>query len=308
MAVLDTSTTEIILGDVIPTGSAIRGGSYSIVHVGPVNGNAIPMLSATLTVTVSHTIGWLADVEFQASRDQTFATVDWTTNQLEKPDGNVSALITGMVDDSRYYWRARVKESGAQGVWGAWTTPWEMIIDTGAGRAFGYVETNFGTSISQQSAEVSYVYSNIGWLPVPDSEAMGYLYENVSVIYFVEGDWSAYVESGDVSTNTPIPHIWFLKPRSGRPGAGIRIFGFGFGDLQTTFDAVIEIDYGVGDWQSVQPISWQTYPPDANAYTALRMLDPDTEYIDMQHTVVEVTVPDDAMPPGYPIRIRTNGP
>lgn len=71
---------------------------------------------------------------------------------------------------------------------------------------------------------------------------------------------------------------------------------------------MVEINYGGENWEPVQVLGWQTYPPDPNAYTELRMIDPETEHIDMQHTVIEITVPEEAVPPGYPIRIRTNGP
>jgi hypothetical protein len=113
-----------------------------------------------------------------------------------------------------------------------------------------------------------------------------------------------YVYLGDVSTNPPDPHLWFLVPAAGRSGDGIKIYCFGVGDLQATFSGLVELDYGFG-WVSVPVTSWQTFPAGPNAYLASRMLDPEAAYIDMQHTAVEITIPDGALPPGYPLRIRT---
>ena len=309
MAIFDTGAALTTLGALQGRGWAIRGGTYTVVeHVQPVNGNSIPLTSVGLSVLIEHDIGWLADVEFQVSRDPLFATVDWTTTVGQKPDGQVDTIANGLLDENRYYWRARVKESGPQGVWSDWSSPWVILVDTGSGRGFAYSDYNIATSISQSPNEVRYIEENVGWLPVMKSTAFIYDELNVAVIVTLKSSAYMYAELGDVSTNTPIPHLWWLSPPSGRPGEGIRIFCFGVGDLVETYDGVVEVNYGGDNWEQVQVLGWQTYPPDPNAYTELRELNPITEHIDMQHTVVEITVPDDAIPPGYPIRIRTNGP
>jgi len=72
------------------------------------------------------------------------------------------------------------------------------------------------------------------------------------------------------------------------------------------YSGSVELYYGTArGWVTVPVVSWQTFPPTANAYTAARKLDPETAYIDMQHSIVEIVVPDGAVPPGYPTRIRT---
>lgn len=309
MAILDTSAGSTVLGPLVGGGRAIRGGTYTVAQLGPVNGNAIPMLTAPLSVTVGHDIGWVTDVEFQLSRDPEYATLDWSVLKIEQTDGQVNALATGLLDESRYYWRARVKESGPQGLWSGWTASWVILIDTGSGRAFGYSEMNFGTAISQVSTETRYVEANVGWLPVENHSAIAYTDENVGLKHQSRSEAFAYAEEGDVSTNTPTPHIWFLKPSTARAGDGVRIFGFGLGDLAASFNGVVEINYpGSRGWQTVNVVNWQTFPADPSAYTEDRVLDPVFERIDMQHQVVEITVPNDAVPPGYGIRIRTEGP
>jgi hypothetical protein len=122
----------------------------------------------------------------------------------------------------------------------------------------------------------------------------------------MDPDGVEYAHYGDVNTLAPFPHIWFLRPAAGRSGDGINIFCFGVGDLAETYTGSVELDFGgtIG-WVAVPVVAWNTMPPTPDAYTAARLLDAETAYIDMQHSVVQITIPDGAIPPGYPLRIRT---
>jgi hypothetical protein len=114
---------------------------------------------------------------------------------------------------------------------------------------------------------------------------------------------------GDVSTNTPTPGIWFLSPDAGREGDGVRIFGFGTGATVGTYSGTVEAYFGPATgWQNVPVISWNVYPETANAYTAARTIDALAGIIDPQHSIIEIVVPPGALPPGFSLRIRTNGP
>jgi hypothetical protein len=190
--------------------------------------------------------------------------------------------------------------------------PWTFTPDLNSGRAFGYVESNLGVFLVQEPdvTSVEYVNLNFGVYLVQERDVTSAEYVNLNhgVEITLDPDGVEYVHYGDVNTLTPTPHIWFLKPKSGRPGDGIRIFCFGVGDLQATFSGVVEAYWGpVIGWVAVPVITWQTYGPTAAAYTALRQLDELAEIIDMQHTVIEITVPLTALPPGMPVRIKTNG-
>jgi hypothetical protein len=156
------------------------------------------------------------------------------------------------------------------------------------GKGWSYVDENTGPADNRKSLAIQYTDRNVGF-----------------AVNLVSIGWG-YAALGDVNTAPPTPHVWFLKPAAGRSGDGINIYCFGVGDLIETYAGSVELDYGgtIG-WVAVPVTSWQTFPPGPEAYTMARKLDQETGYIDMQHSVVQITIPDGALPPGYPLRIRT---
>lgn len=284
-------------------------GAHVVTLSQPRDGNRVQSTAVALSMVVAHTgSGTATDVQVEISQTPDFAAVDWNATLLTQPDGHVTVIATGLTDLTTYYWRARAAYAGS-GLWQPWSPIWSFTVDTATGRAFGWVDLNSGLGVVSDPDGVWHAEENVGMVFTPDADATGVVHENVSMLLIPDGDAYGYVHEGDVSTNTPVPHLWFLKPPAGRPGDGIRIFCFGVGDLQATYGAVVEVRYPAPrGWVAVPVISWQTYPPTVNAYTELRELDPSAEKIDMQHQVVEITVPGDSLPPGYPIRIRTEGP
>lgn len=96
---------------------------------------------------------------------------------------------------------------------------------------------------------------------------------------------------------TATSHEFGLKANSGSGGNG--------NNLELA-DVSLSIDGGVG-WTALGAISWQTFPPNADAYTAARHMNANLGETDMQHQVIECVVPMNAVPPGYPLRVRTEG-
>lgn len=278
-------------------------------QVSPVNLLVYPALAMPI---VFHANTWdnaAVDVRLQVSTSSTFATTIYdalSTSTPESPDTTV--IVSGLVNGTTYYWRVRAEYTPASQV-GPWSTTWSFLVLIDASDAVEYVYEDVGVEVTQDPDAAEYVYENVGVMQTLDSSAPEYVYMSVGVQQTLDPDAVEYVYLGDVDANTPTPMIWFLMPPSGRAGDGIQIVGFGFGDLQSTYTGAVEVQYPLPiGWVSVGIVSWQTFPADPNAYTELRMLDEVSGYIDMQHTIIEITVPGDAIPPGYPVRVRTDGP
>lgn len=305
MATFDRSAS-LTLGALGFAASGVASG-YAVALDGPPSGTRPPSLAVPLTVLVSSTSALNTDVALEVATDPGFApaSVVYSNTLTDRADGIHAVTVAGLADRTVYHWRARAAETGTTS-WAAWTPAWTFTPDLSAGKAFGYVNLNAGADLVPDPDSVAYVSENVGASVTPSSVGFGYHSENIGVAVTLSGLGFGYGHYGDASTNPPAPHVWFLKPAAGRSGDGIRIYCFGVGDLVGTYAGSVELDYGgaIG-WVSVPVTSWQTFPPGPEAYTALRKLDPAAGYIDMQHTVVEIVIPDGAAPPGYPVRIRT---
>ena len=285
-----------------------KDGSHVVQLKSPADQNRVQSTNVPIQMVVSHTgSGTATDVNLQISLTADFANPVQDLTLTNRADGYVGSTVTGLIDQTKYFWRARAAYAGS-GLWGVWTATMSFTVDTATGRAFHYVHQNVGVATLSDRDAVHSVQENVGLIYAPGSFAAHSVQENIGLALYVDPD-AVHWAHWDVNTNTPVPMLWFLKPPTGRAGDGIRIFCFGAGDLQAQYGAVVEIDYGGSrGWQSVPVISWQTYPASVNAYTAARVIDADAEIIDVQHTVVEILIPEDAVPAGYPIRIRTEGP
>jgi hypothetical protein len=302
MSILDAGAS-LVLGS-LTFGATGVASIYAVAPDGPPSGTRPPARAVPLSFLVSTTAAGSADVALEVSADPAFGSLFYSAT-LNRTDGVHSVMVTGLVDKTRYYWRTRAAEPGTI-AWGAWSPVWNFTPDVDAGKAFGQVYENVGAAPISSAATVGQVYENVGVEVTLKSAGFGQVFENVGVEVTLKSAGFGYAHYGDASANPPGPQIWFLLPAAGRSGDGVRIFCFGVGDLQATFAGSVELDYGstVG-WVAVPVISWQTFPPGPEAYTALRKLDPAAGYIDMQHSVIEIVIPDGAAPPGYPLRIRT---
>jgi hypothetical protein len=275
----------------------------------PFDQNRVQSTNVPVQMVVSHTgSGTATDVQLQVSAVADFASLAADLTLTNQPDGYIGVVVTGLTDQTKYWWRARASRAG-EGAWQPWTAALTFLVDTATGRAIYTVSSNIGVIVLSDMETTHFSHENVGLEYFPASAGLMRVDENVALEFHPDPDAVHMAHEGDVSTHTPTPRIWFLKPSSAKAGDGVRIFCFGAGDLAATFNGVVEVNYGGSrGWQALNVVSWQTFPPGPNAYTEGRVLDPVFERVDMQHTVIEVTVPNDAVPPGYGIRIRTEGP
>jgi hypothetical protein len=252
---------------------------------------------------------WTGDgdhpVQFQVSTSPTFDTTVHDTTVVQEAGVIVARQVTGLTDGVTYYWRARAGD----GVnWGIWSETRILLVEVDTGKAFLSFQVNVGVTVITEPDAVLSSPTNVGLADLRKKNWPVYEMVNVGVPDVTVPTWPVYSVQ-NITDGTPSPRIWFLDPSYGREGDGISIYGFGFGDLQSTFDGVVEIDYGgVTGWQSVPIISWQTFPADPTAYTEDRVLDELNAIVDPQHTVIQISIPPGAIPPGYPVRVRTEGP
>lgn len=276
---------------------------YAVALVNPADGLRVPATAAALELLVSSTSALNTDIQLQVSTVDTFGTTVYSNTLTDRADGAVGVTVAGLVNGTKYYWRARAAETGTAG-WSAWAPVWSFTVDTNAGKAFLYSDLNIAPAGVLYASGVGYVESNLA--PV-DRSGVGFGYSdfNVGFPVVLSSVGLGYGHYGDVSTDPPGPHVWFLRPAAGRDGDGIGIYCFGVGDTVGTYSGSVELFYAGAGWVAVPVVSWQTFPPGPEAYTAARKLDPSIPHIDMQHSVIEIVVPAGSVPPGYPVRVRT---
>ncbi len=106
---------------------------------------------------------------------------------------------------------------------------------------------------------------------------------------FADGDALASGTWTVSAATTAAPHLWFARPDRARGGDSATAYGTGFGPTTVTV-TLNGVPATVTDWDTVTP--------DADAYTADRVIDPDTGQVSPGHQVVTFTVPDGAFPGG----------
>jgi hypothetical protein len=282
-------------------------GPWVSLIIEPLPNARIPSRNPTIRVEVSAMIP-PASVSFEVATDVGFTNIVWSVTDTLVPNGPWLHVCATTLTDLTTYW-VRSRAGNGSGTWGPYSTI-KFTVDLNAGRGYAEVYLNVGIDPllleDYGSRDVFVNQSVIGDSKVPDVE---YVYANVGLPDLRTPNEVQYMYEGDVSTNTPTPGIWFLAPDSGREGDGVRIFGFGTGALAATYSGVVQAYFGPSTgWQNVPVVTWTVYPETANAYTAARTIDTVSGVIDPQHAVIEIVVPPGALPPGFSLRIRTNGP
>lgn len=293
------------LGGLTGAGASRREWWTATLHE-PIDGYPTPTVSPVLYTSA---ITWDASddpsVQVQVSTSNTFGTTVHDSTAIQ-PHGDVTGRqVFTLSNGVTYYWRAR---AGLDGLWGPWTPTETFVVRVDQGKAFLQMQVNVGVTLTSDRDTTQQIQTNVNPGDTRRTYWPVYSTENVGVVDDPASYWAAS-STQNVTTDTPSPRIWFLRPAAARAGDGVEIVGWGFGDLQTTFSGVVEMDWGgeIG-WQPVLITSWQTFPADPPAYTEDRELDESTGKIDPMHTVIQFTVPDGAIPPGYPVRVRTDGP
>jgi hypothetical protein len=290
--------------------SSVAGSlAYYRPQVDTVDGYISPTITPNIFTRQDSYDGSSATVQLQVSTVNTFVSTVHDSDLVQADNVTGGRQVTGLADGGLYYMRARTKKTiGAYNYISPWTATRSFTVLTKSGISSMNITMNIGVEHTPEDVSPAYAYENVGVEPSPAQTWPQYAYENVGVEVIVVDNVPQYVYEGDVNTATPNPMIWFLLPSYGREGDGIAIYGFGFGDLQSTYTGVVEVDWGgVTGWQSVPIVSWQTFPADAPAYTAARVIDEVAGIVDPQHTVIQILVPAGAIPPGYPVRVRTDG-
>lgn len=280
--------------------------AYAVALEVPVDGSRIPALATQLRFLVSSSTTTHTDVQVQVATSDSFASLFYENTFTDLPDGPATFTLTALAAATTYWWRARAAEVGTTS-WSDWTEPSSFAVDLDAGKAFGHVQLDVGLERRLTEPAVHHVENNNGPELPPSKTGLIYVWFNGSLDLETSPAGVAYVELGDVNTGTPAPHIWFLRPTSGRAGDGIQIVGFGFGDLQSTFNGRVEFQEDDGEWVPLPINSWQTFPATPEAYGDDRELDQVLGVIDMQHTVISFTIPPGMVPPGHPLRVVTDG-
>lgn len=154
-----------------------------------------------------------------------------------------------------------------------------------------------------------YVTSNIGFAPlVPGTNGYEAVYYNGGMHFDIGLHGFDYVWLGDVNTNTPTPHIWFVTPTSGRGGDGVLIYGHGMGAIQTTYNGAVDVLYEDTGWIAVSIVDWTSVAATGDSYGPLRTVSPSTSTINVEHVEIGILIPSDAEAPGQQVRFRTDGP
>jgi len=305
--------------DLNGAGAATLGGLTSSVggtlqywraQVDTVDGYISPTVTPVIFTQQDSADGTSADVQLQVSVASSFASTVHDSDLTQNDVTTGGRQVTGLTDGTLYYMRARAKKTiGSYNYVGPWSATKTFTVVTKSGIASMNITMNIGVAVTLVQSWPHYAYENIGVEITKKGSWWHYAYENVGVQVTITDNVPQYVYEGDVNTATPNPVIWFLMPSFGREGDGISIFGFGFGDLQSTYSGVVEVNWGgVIGWQSVPIVDWQTFPADPPAYTGARQIDEVLGVVDPQHTVIQIVVPAGALPPGYPVRVRTDGP
>lgn len=303
MAFFDRAAT-LTLRPLVFTATGVAS-AYAAAPVRPSSGTRLPATTVALEMVVSSSGVLNTDVQIQVSTSAAFGTTVYSNTLTDRADGGHLVTVAGLANLTTYYWRVRAAETGTTG-WSSWSPVQSFTPDLNSGKAWGYAANNTGAAGALHFPAFQYTDENAG--PGDTLESSGYQYTDGNVgfpLTFKSEAW-AYAHYGDVNTLAPSPHIWFLRPAAGREGDGISIVCFGVGDLVGTYSGSVQLYYGPAiGWVTVPVVSWQTFPPTPDAYTELRRLDPLAFHIDMQHSVIEIVVPLGALPPGYPLRVRT---
>jgi hypothetical protein len=266
------------------------GGFYSIEWIVPAGWRlASAQLNPLITVKPHSNDGTLMTVEIESATNSSFtAGVVTTTLTNKASDVNVQSLIGPFTDLTTVYLRTR---AGGGGNWSEWVGPVRLDLNSKIGNARQYVLLNngYGAGTSWPEA-IEWVQLNNGFPPLPSV-----------------GDAVEYVLEGDVNTDTPTPRIWGIFPTAGRSGDGFTIYGHGFGATAGTYSGIAVMEMSPDQTLSVS--SWTQVAAGADAYNGNRKLDLSQSpvVITMEHQKIDVTVPTGAVPPGYPVRVDTNG-
>ena len=263
-----------------------------------------------MQLTLTPTLVVLADgnpspfqVQFQTSSSTDFATTTWTQTMTGRTTGFTTVTVgVNLPDGVDSWWRARAGDGTS---WGPWSAPSRLRIYTASASAREYIHLNYGALEGTVRSEVAEtVHFNVGIRATSEPHAFEYIYENTGFVVTRRDAAVEYIYEGDVSTNVPVPHVWFTWREYGFVEDHIFVYGQGFGTLQAEFDASILFDWGpdftLAD-VSAAVFDWSVQPATPDAYGSIRHINRGTAitmpFTNVETDIVEIIVPISIAPP-----------
>ena len=170
-----------------------------------------------------------------------------------------------------------------------------------------YLDANVGLFTPLSPDGIAYLDANVGLAQgILITDAVAYMEENVGLALVpVVSDAVGYLDLGDVTTDVPVPYLWFITPSEARPGDPLKIFCAGAGS-DITKCSVERYHKDADTWTPVQITSLVSVPAQPEGFTDQRYIDP-VNGTNVEHCEIYLYVPVDA--PANErllLRVRTN--
>lgn len=237
-------------------------------------------------------------------------TATYTTEFLDAGSGTPQAVEAPTdLTYTTWWYRARVGDKDAN-IWGEWTGQFWLDVYPILGSTSEYIDINIGVETpTHLDSTVSYLEMNIGIEPTEMLDTIQYAEMNVGVsenlklaaeystlnVFPPTGEYLAahYSALNVVTDETPVPHIWWIRPEQGKEGYVFNIYGHGFGQFQNEFDGIVKLGN-----LTCAITRWEVMPRSALTDADLKImhgmgLDPDE--ITVEHGWIVAIVPTGAV-------------
>lgn len=233
-------------------------------------------------VTVSGVSALATPVDFQVEWRRQQAVLSGGSTWL--PDATYTVSVSGVPSGEQTpvvppaelqygTWWVRVRAGDATfSLWSDWSAQQWMDIRPVLGSMAQYIDLNVGVTDPPLAGAFAYIEMNVG---VPEGEALdtiSYLEMNVGVslgrlvaVEYSEMNIgpmldpyraSEYLDVNVVNDETPVPHIWWIRPEQGKEGYVFNIYGQGFGAFQNEYDGKVllgNLVCSIARWDRVPP-------------------------------------------------------
>lgn len=244
---------------------------FGVEFVAPVNGFHSRDRRPELTVIGVSLVGTPVDIQIEwrtqkATQPGTnpTPTTPWVptptyTTTLQDAISGTPQNIEPPTDLSYQTWwyRGRVGNSDTN-VWSDWSAQYFLDIYPILGSAAEYVNINIGIeTLPRLDFAAAYLEMNVGVGNEDQLVLSRYLEMNVGVgsnlklaaeysnmnVYPPPGEITTaiYTDLNTVTDETPVPHIWWIRPEQGKEGYIFNIYGQGFGAFQNQFDGEVRL-------------------------------------------------------------------
>lgn len=267
----------------------------------PVTGASTRDRTPGIGVTPFSGVSPTADVQI-AWRTAVNGADVYLTSAADLPLG-VETIVSPVTDltTSTWFFRARAGNADTNS-WGPWTA-WQWVVvrpvpgfahiymDYNVGvqnidpipKTYLYLDFNVGLVFNQQEDGYAYLDFNVGLEPKPKLAAE---YVNLNIVpRFGKYRRAAYLDFNVDDTAPQVPHIWWIRPTSGKEGLAFNIYGQGFGVSQGEYDATVKL----GDL--VCPVTHWEYVPAGSGTPYINQI---TGQTNVPHEWIVALVPDGA--------------